>query len=81
MRVRIYTKPRCSVCDETRTLLLELAGRLGFTVEVVDARASADTWERFRFLVPVVELDGEVVSTLRPDAAALEARLRGTHVA
>lgn len=79
--VRIYTKPRCSLCAKARRVLEELQPRVGFVLEVVDIREHGDTWERYRHAVPVVTLDGEEIARLRVDAAVLEARLRGTGVA
>ena len=79
--VRIYTKPRCSLCVEARRVLEELRTRVDFVLEVVDIRDDRDTWERYRHAVPVVLLDGEEIARFRVDARLLEARLRGTGVA
>ncbi|HZX43237.1 MAG TPA: glutaredoxin family protein [Myxococcaceae bacterium] len=79
--VRIYTKPRCPLCEEARGVLEELLTRVEFVLEVVDIRDHVDTWERYRHAVPVITLDGEEIARLRVDAAALESRLRGTGVA
>jgi len=79
--VRIYTKPRCSLCAEARRVIEEIRTRVEFVLEVVDIRDNADTWERYRHAVPVVTVDGEEFSRLRLDGEALEARLRGTSVA
>ena len=79
--VRIYTKPRCSLCVEAHRVLEEVRTRVDFVLEVVDIRDSADTWERYRHAVPVVTVDGEEFARYRVDPAALESRLRGTSVA
>ena len=79
--VRIYTKPRCSLCAKARRVLEELRTRVDFVLEVVDIRDDRDTWERYRHAVPVITLDGEEIARLRVDAKVLEARLRGTGVA
>ena len=79
--VRIYTKPRCSLCETARRALEEIRTRVDFVLEVVDIRDGADTWERYRHAVPVVTVDGEEFARLRIDPVGLEARLRGTTVA
>jgi len=79
--VRIYIKPRCSLCEEARAALADIATRVTFVLEVVDIRDEPDTWERYRHAVPVVTVDGHEVSRLRLDAPALEVRLRGTTIA
>ena len=79
--VRIYTKPRCSLCDEAKRLLEEIRTRVDFVLEVVDIREDPDTWERYRHAVPVVTVNGEEIARLRVDPVGLESRLRGTSVA
>ena len=76
--VRIYIKPRCSLCEEARAALEQLRTRVTFVLEVVDIRDRPDTWERYRHEVPVILVDGVEVARLRIDADALESRLRGT---
>ncbi|MGZ6059970.1 MAG: glutaredoxin family protein [Myxococcaceae bacterium] len=78
MTVRIYIKPRCSLCEEARGVLERLRTRVAFVLEVVDIRDQPDTWERYRHAVPVITLDGVEVARLRIDPLALESRLRGT---
>jgi len=79
--VRIYTKPRCSLCAQARRVLEEIRTRVDFVLEVVDVRDDADTWEHYRHAVPVVTVDGKEIARLRVDPAVLESRLRGTSVA
>jgi len=81
LTVRIYLKPRCSLCEEALSLLHRLRSELGFFLEEVDIRRSTDTWDRYRHAVPVIAVDGQEVSRLRFDPSAVEARLRGTGVA
>jgi glutaredoxin len=76
--VRIYIKPRCSLCEEAREVLEGLRTRVAFVLEVVDIRDHPDTWERYRHAVPVITLDGVEIARLRVDPVALASRLRGT---
>jgi glutaredoxin len=76
--VRIYIKPRCSLCEEAREVLEGLRTRVAFVLEVVDIRDRPDTWERYRHAVPVITLDGVEIARLRVDPVALASRLRGT---
>ena len=79
--VRIYTKPRCSLCAQARRALEEIRTRVDFVLEVVDIRDDPDTWERYRHAVPVVTVNGAEIARLRVDPVQLESRLRGTTVA
>jgi glutaredoxin len=75
-RVRLYARPDCHLCDEARSGLERLrADGLGFELEEVDIERDDDLHARFLQRIPVVELDGEIVSELFLDADGLRARL------
>jgi glutathione S-transferase len=75
-RVRLYGRPDCHLCDEARRELLELRyDGLDFELEDVDIDSDDELHRRFLERIPVIELDGEVVSELFLDSAGLRARL------
>jgi glutaredoxin len=67
MRVVLYTRVGCHLCDEARSVLL---GQ-GVTPECVDVDADAGLRERFGDCVPVVEIDGRVRFRGRVDPVLL----------
>jgi hypothetical protein len=74
--VRLYTRPDCHLCDEARTGLEALrAGGLAFELEEVDIESDEALLARFLERIPVVEVEGEVVSELELDLDGLRARL------
>jgi hypothetical protein len=74
--VRLYTRPDCHLCDEAREELLALrADGAEFGLEEVDIDSDDVLLRRFIERIPVVELEGEVVSELGLDADGLRARL------
>jgi glutaredoxin len=76
-RVVLYARPDCHLCDDARSGLERLrAGGLDFELEEVDIETDDELQARFLERIPVVELDGEIVSELHLDADALTARLR-----
>jgi glutaredoxin len=76
-RVVLFTRPECHLCDEARVGLERLrAEGLDFELEEVDIETDDELHARFLERIPVVELDGEIVSELHLDADALTARLR-----
>ena len=77
MRVSLYTKPECSLCDAAKEVLQPVAAALGLRWDEVSIYDAAEDFERFRTLVPVLCVDGEVVLTLRFDASAVRAALSG----
>lgn len=58
MRVTLYSKPDCSLCDELKADLLALQIQLGFTLVEQNIEADATLFERFRHLIPVLDLEG-----------------------
>jgi glutaredoxin len=76
-RVVLFARPECHLCDEARAGLERLRGDgLDFELEEVDIESDDELHVRFLERIPVVELDGEIVSELHLDADALTARLR-----
>ena len=74
--VRLYARPDCHLCDEARAGLERLrADGLDFELEEVDIETDDELHARFLERIPVVELDGEIVSELFLDADGLRARL------
>jgi glutaredoxin len=74
--VRLYARPDCHLCDEARTGLERLrAEGLDFELDEVNIDADDALHARYLERIPVVELDGEVLSELHLDADGLRARL------
>jgi glutaredoxin len=75
-RVTLYARPDCHLCDEARAGLEALrADGLGFALQEVDIDTDERLHKRFLERIPVIELDGEIVSELFLDADGLRARL------
>jgi glutathione S-transferase len=75
-RVRLYARPDCHLCDEARAGLESLrADGLEFELDEIDIDSDDDLLRRFLERIPVVELDGEIVSELWLDADVIRARL------
>ena len=74
--VRLYGRPDCHLCDEARRGLLDLrSDGLDFRLEEVDIDTDDELHRRFLQRVPVIELDGEIVSELFLDSDGLRSRL------
>jgi glutaredoxin len=75
--VRLYGRPDCHLCDEARAGLERLRrDGADFELEEIDIDSDDELHRRFLERVPVIELDGEIVSELFLDADALRAKLR-----
>jgi len=74
--VVLYGRPGCHLCDEARDLLLDLRrGGQSFELREFDIDSDDGLLRAYLERIPVVEVDGRVVSELVPDRAALEASL------
>jgi glutaredoxin len=75
--VVLYGRPDCHLCNEARAGLESLrAGGLDFDLDEIDIESDDELLRRYLERIPVIELDGEIVSELHLDAGAIRAKLR-----
>lgn len=74
--VTVYSRPECHLCAEAIEALVALHGE-GYRFELVEVDIESEDSLMRRMLekIPVVEIDGVVVSELLLDEAAVRARL------
>jgi glutathione S-transferase len=74
--VTLYARPDCHLCDEARAAIAALQGELPpFELREVNIDEDDELHARYLERIPVVEVDGGVVSELILDRARLLARL------
>jgi thiol-disulfide isomerase/thioredoxin len=75
----LYGRPECHLCDEARDILNELAAEAG-DLEIIELNIEKDDDLHRRFLerIPVIELEGQIVGELVPDAQRLRSTLLNT---
>lgn len=56
--ITLYAKAGCSLCDEARDYLEELAADHAFELHEVDIRHDPTLFERYRYRIPVIAVDG-----------------------
>jgi Glutaredoxin-like domain (DUF836) len=75
--VRLYGRPDCHLCDEARARLLALrSDGLELELEEIDIDTDDRLLRRYLERIPVVEVEGEIVSELFLDETELISRLR-----
>jgi len=75
-RVVVYSRPNCHLCDEAIDALVALhAEGYRFDLHEVDIESEEALLRRMLEKIPVVEVDGEIVSELVLDETAVRARL------
>ena len=71
-RVTLYGRPECHLCDEARGELAQLKTEgLSFELREIDIDSDDDLLRSHLERIPVVEVEGEVVSELAFDAKAV----------
>lgn len=83
LAVVIYSKTRCSLCDEAVAAVERVRARLPFDLKVVDITTLPHAeLLRYRYEIPVVFVGGRELFRHRVDEGAFEAAVRaGTSVA
>ena len=76
MVVTLYGRPDCHLCDEAREAIVALGEELAdLELREVDIDDDERLLAAYLERIPVVEVDGEVVSELRLDPDVLRQRL------
>jgi glutaredoxin len=74
--VTVYSRPQCHLCAEAVEALVAIHGEgYHFNLHEVDIESEDLLLRRMLEKIPVVEIDGVVVSELILDEAAVRARL------
>jgi glutaredoxin len=76
VKVTVYSRPGCHLCDEALAQIQDLASQGAvFDLEVRDIDDDDELSKRYLERIPVVELDGELVSELVFDDSKMRGRL------
>ena len=71
-RVLVYGRPGCHLCDDARAGLERLRARLPFDLRELSIEGDAELEHRFMLEIPVIEVDGVVVTHAPVDLEAVE---------
>ncbi|MNX79662.1 Glutaredoxin [compost metagenome] len=76
-RVTLYSGPGCCLCDQAKALLDKVAVDQPFSLEIRDIHADPALFERFRYAIPVIAVDDEVVMAGKVTEFWIRKALRG----
>ena len=71
MKITLYGKAGCCLCDEATAAVAEVRAEIPFELEEVDISVDPRLNREYGERIPVVEVDGEEAFELGVDAAAL----------
>jgi len=74
--VTIYSKKECHLCDIAKEELEALQCDYEFSLKEVDIEKDKLSFEKYKYLIPVIELDGEIISTYRVNGEKLKNMLK-----
>jgi glutaredoxin len=78
MRLTIYSKPGCHLCDEMKAVVAEtIRGRSGIEIEHVDISGDPALLAGYEAEIPVLLIDGKKAAKFRVSAAELRQKLDG----
>ncbi len=75
MRVTLYSKTECGLCDQAAEMLLRLGRRLPLEIDIVDIEGDPALYERYWARVPVVVVAGEEIGAAPLDEDLLQKAL------
>jgi len=61
MKVVLYSKEDCCLCDNAKAILQELQQEFSFQIEEVDIYKDDVLLEKYQIMIPVIEIDEEEV--------------------
>jgi len=70
-RVIFYTKPGCHLCEQAEDLLDDLRADIDLTVEAIDITTDLAVFERYKYEIPVIAVDGGSSVSGRIDRTSL----------
>ena len=70
--VTIYSKKECHLCDIAKEELEALRCEFEFSINEVDIEKDKLAFEKYKYLIPVVEVDGKTISTYKVDTKKMK---------
>lgn len=77
MKVEIYSKPNCSLCEDAKEIILRVQRQVDFVLLEVDVTTDLELFHRYRYDLPVVWVEGQLAFRHRLTEEALLSRLQG----
>jgi glutaredoxin len=65
--ITIYSKKDCHLCDIAKETLLKVQQELPFTLNEIDIEKDRTAFEKYKYLIPVIEIDGEEAFNYKVD--------------
>jgi hypothetical protein len=74
-QVTLFTKPGCHLCEEVEAVIARVAKRRPFELIIRNIVENADDFDRYQYLIPVVQVDGNEIAQYELTEEQFEAAL------
>ncbi|WP_313892982.1 glutaredoxin family protein [Psychrobacillus sp.] len=71
MIVHFYTRPGCHLCEEARLMLKLVQEDVSFDIKEINIEQDDKLHEKYMLMIPVVELDGDIIQYGQVDYATI----------
>ncbi len=75
VRVELYTRPGCCLCDEAKAVLLRVRREIAFDLREIDVQSSPELEAAYGERIPLVVVNGRPAFKFHVTEAALRRRL------
>ncbi|MBS4174031.1 glutaredoxin family protein [Bacillus sp. FJAT-49736] len=75
-QVILYSRKQCHLCEDARIILQELQQDYSFEIKEKDIDSNDEWTQNFGLMIPVVEIDGEIIQYGQIDSFTVSECLR-----
>lgn len=76
MTINFYTRPGCHLCEDARKVLNSMEKELSLPVQERNIDTSDEWTEKYGLMIPVVEIEGEVLAYGNIEPSVLFTKLK-----
>jgi glutaredoxin len=77
IRVEIYGKRDCRLCDDAKATLIRVRREVPFELDEIDIESTPELYESYKERIPLILINGHPAFKFRIDEDALRRRLAG----
>lgn len=71
-KLTIYSKKDCHLCEIAKEKLLDINNEIPFSIEEIDIEKDKTLFEKYKYLIPVIEMNGKRIFTYSVDENELK---------
>ncbi|MCH8291352.1 glutaredoxin family protein [Candidatus Poribacteria bacterium] len=75
IKLQLYTKSNCSLCDEAKDVLRQVEEKFSIQVEEIDITTNLGLFTKYKYSIPVLEMDKKQLFIHRIDRKRLQRKL------